>query len=90
MSENPDDWDFDDPRFLLSAEQAPAPTAAPLTYAERRRRDLARSEARMREGQARGSRQEREEEARLEGLATNLMVKETEEGRESKAMRMMR
>jgi len=93
MSDNPDEWDFDDPRFLASAEQATSPTCTPLTYAERRKRDLAKAQARMREHQARESkagRREREEEARMDGLATNLIAKETEEGRESKAMRMMK
>lgn len=82
-----DELDFDDPRFLIEAEKAAAPEAT-LTYAERRRRTIAKGEEK---GRARfRSRKQQEEEAREEGLRRNLIAKDTEDAGQSKALKMMK
>lgn len=79
-----EEYDFDDPRFLLVATPAPAE----LSYAEKRKRKLASSFDKSRSNPR--SRKQQEEDARAEGLATNLIARDTEEGGESKALRMMK
>lgn len=78
-----EELDFDDPSFLVEAE------AKELTYAEKRKRQIIRAEERGRSNNMK-SRRQREEEAREEGLRTNLLSKAKEEQGESKALRMMR
>ncbi|GAA5865823.1 hypothetical protein JCM1840_006263 [Sporobolomyces johnsonii] len=74
--------DFDDPRFLIDV---PVPTAD-LSYAERRKRKLIQAEDKGRTK----SRKQREEDAREEGLSTNLIARDTEHGEESRGLRMMK
>ncbi|KAL8279948.1 hypothetical protein RQP46_007529 [Phenoliferia psychrophenolica] len=78
-----EEYDFDDPRFLI---EAPSSTKE-LSYAEKRKRKLASSFDKGRTHQR--SRKQQEEDARAEGLATNLIARDTLEG-ESKALRMMK
>ncbi|KAM0749700.1 hypothetical protein T439DRAFT_381272 [Meredithblackwellia eburnea MCA 4105] len=78
--------DFDDPRFLL----VDVPAQQDLSYAEKRRRTLAKSEERNRNHRDGRSLKQREAEAREEGLRTNLIAKDTEEGGSSKALKMMK
>lgn len=91
MSASDSDLDYDDPRFLVAAEQATASTSKDtLTYAERRKRTLAEQAER---GKIK-SRKQVEEEKREEGLSVNLIERERrrdEEGGEaSTAFKMMR
>jgi hypothetical protein len=88
--------DFDDPRFLLEAATATISNSnTELTYAEKRRRTVGRGreKAQQQQQQSQGSRKQREEQAREEGLRRNLIAADTlgeaTEG-ESKALRMMR
>lgn len=66
-------------------EAAPKASTSSSTYAEKRRRATAASEARAKANQLKPSRQ-REEEARQEGLRTNLIEKELEAGKEGGEM----
>ena len=62
--------------------------ALPISYAERRRRTIAKGEEK---GRARfRSRKQQEEEAREEGLRRNLIAKDTEDAGQSKALKMMK
>lgn len=75
--------DFDDPRFLI---EVATPTAE-LNYAEKRRKTVGRGREKV---QTQGrSRKQQEEDAREEGLRTNLIARDTMEG-ESKALKMMK
>lgn len=66
-------------------EAAPKASTSSSTYAEKRRRATATSEARAKANQLKPFRQ-REEEARQEGLRTNLIEKELEAGKEGGEM----
>jgi len=82
--EDYDDLDFDDPRFLQLAASAAPP--AELSYAQKRKRALIRSEDKGRSK----SRKQEEEDKRAQGLGTNLIQRAEEEGGESKALQMMK
>ncbi|GAA5876004.1 hypothetical protein JCM8547_000675 [Rhodosporidiobolus lusitaniae] len=84
--------DYDDPRFLEQLT-ASAPPPADLSYAERRKRKLLRSEDKQRN--APKSSKQHEELVREEGLNTNLIAQarldEQREGaQENKALKMMK
>ncbi|GAA5937541.1 hypothetical protein JCM3775_001263 [Rhodotorula graminis] len=82
--EDYDDLDFDDPRFLqLAATQAPP---AELSYAQKRKRALIRSEDKGRTK----SRKQHEDDTRAQGLATNLILQAQQDGHDSKALHMMK
>ncbi|GAA5971505.1 hypothetical protein JCM21900_001680 [Sporobolomyces salmonicolor] len=74
--------DFDDPRFLVDVRVP----ATDLSYADRRKRKLIQAEDKGRTK----SRKQREEDAREEGLSTNLIARDTERGEESRGLRMMK
>ncbi len=61
--------DFMSDKFLQQAEEASRKSKAPVSYSERRRKELADSSAKARQQ----SRAEREREAREEGLRKNLL-----------------
>lgn len=80
--------DFDDPRFLVDVEPAPEQ----LTYQQKRLKSIGRGREKAAATQKR-SRHEMEEQAREEGLRTNLIAKNTLEAGtvgESKALKMMK
>ncbi|GAA5897301.1 hypothetical protein JCM8208_003782 [Rhodotorula glutinis] len=82
--EDYDDLDFDDPRFLQLAATAAPP--AELSYAQKRKRALIRSEDKGRTK----SRKQVEEDKRAQGLGTNLIQRAEQEGAGSKALEMMK
>lgn len=80
--------DFDDPRFLVDVVPAPEE----LTYQQKRMKSIGRGREKAASAQKR-SRQQMEDEAREEGLRTNLIAKNTLEADtvgESKALKMMK
>jgi hypothetical protein len=81
-----EEYDFDDPRFVL--EPLPTTSSAPLSYAAKRKLNIQRG---LDKGRTHApSRQQREREAREEGLAQNLLTKAVGEEGESTALKMMR
>ncbi|GAA5988246.1 hypothetical protein JCM11641_002099 [Rhodosporidiobolus odoratus] len=81
-----DDLDYDDPR-LLAALSEPRPSAE-LSYNERRKRTVAAQQERGRSNPK--TQQQREEEAREEGLSTNLIARDTLAGEDSRGLKMMK
>ncbi|BGP16211.1 hypothetical protein JCM10213v2_004209 [Rhodosporidiobolus nylandii] len=84
-----EELDYDDPRLLASLSASSAPAAADLSYADRRKRKLAAQSDRSRAGNTK-SRKQAEEDARREGLETNLIVRDKLAGEDSKGLKMMR
>lgn len=84
-----DEIDFDDPRFLIDT---PKP-AQELTYAEKRRKTVAKSREAGQQRDPNRSRKQLEEETREEGLRRNLIASDTlgeATAGESKALKMMK
>jgi hypothetical protein len=83
-----EELDYDDPRLLDSLVSSSAPPPSELSYQDRRKRKLAQQQERGRNNPK--TRKQLEDETREEGLRTNLIARDTEEGGESKALKMMK
>lgn len=85
-----EELDFDDPSFLINLEDKNNKNQQELSYAQKRQRTISKGLEKGKINYNKSSRKQLELELREEGLKTNLISKDLEDGNTSKALKIMK